>query len=143
METIRFQSRIDLWLVVVVMVPLVAALAALGTRMQQGITKGLVLSTLMMLLALLGSMWLFVDTSYAATADELRIRSGPFRESVPLALLQRIRPTNRLDAAPALSLHRLELQYGAGRVAIISPRQRDEFIATLTRMAPHVVVESV
>jgi hypothetical protein len=66
------------------------------------------------------------------------VRAGPFRWQVPLETLRSIRPTRSPLSSPALSLDRLELRYGQGRVLLISPADGARFVAELSARAPHV-----
>ncbi len=80
--------------------------------------------------------WIFVDTSYRVTATEMFVRSGPLRVTVPLAKIRRVRRSNSLLSAPALSLRRLEVMYGNGESVLISPADEERFFDALRKRAP-------
>jgi Bacterial PH domain len=61
------------------------------------------------------------------------VRSGPFHWTIPLREIRSVRPTQDVRSGPALSFDRLRVEFGAGRVLLISPRDRDAFLADLVR----------
>lgn len=65
------------------------------------------------------------------TEDYLIIRSGLLREEVRLAGIRQVERSSALGSAPAFSLWRVRIAADAG-VHLISPRDRDGFIAELT-----------
>ncbi len=85
--------------------------------------------TLLMLLAI----WFMLGTSYTLGKDTLLIHCGPARWRIALREIRSVRPSRDARSSPALSLDRLRIEYGAGRWILISPRERDEFVADLER----------
>lgn len=128
---ITYRSRIDTWLVAVI----VAAIASVIYSSVQALTAPVPGTVLIVVLVLLVSIalpaWLFLATHYTLTATELRIRSGPFRWTVPLRDIVSVTPTRNPLSSPALSLDRLRIEYGSGRWIMISPRDRDGFLRDL------------
>jgi hypothetical protein len=59
---------------------------------------------------------------------------------VLLANIQRVRQSNSLLSAPALSLRRLELEGKSGVQAVISPDDLDGFLVALKARVPGVVL---
>src|SRR3546814_13731637 len=57
---------------------------------------------------------------------QLRVLSGPFKWSVPLAKITAITPTSSPLSSPALSLDRLRIDYGVGNSVMISPRNKEQ-----------------
>lgn len=76
--------------------------------------------------------WLMVATYYDVVEDELRIRSGPFRWNIKLSDIQTVTPTNSMISSPALSTDRLEISYGENRKILVSPEDKEGFIASVT-----------
>lgn len=76
-------------------------------------------------------LWVLLDTRYVVDATHLRIRSGPFRWTVPIAGIVRIAPTSNPLSSPALSLDRLCLEYGRGASVMVSPRDRAGFMRAI------------
>lgn len=86
--------------------------------------------------------WVFATTGYTLGADALVIQSGPMRWTVPYAEIRSVRPTASMASAPAMSLRRLEVRYGDGQSVVISPRNRDAFVAALRRRVARLAVLS-
>lgn len=82
-------------------------------------------------------VWTLLGTYYAIDATSLVVRSGPFYWNVPLRDIRSVRPTRETRSGPALSFDRLRIEYGAGRVLLVSPREKDEFLADLARRGVH------
>ncbi len=135
-----FRSRIDVWLAALLLVPLllVSGIVVRSTMMQSRSPSWLAFGVLGLSLAFV--VWIYVDTSYRVTSTELHARSGPLRVTVPLAQIKRIRRSNSLISAPALSLQRLDIQYATGKSVLISPDDEERFFAVLRRVAPQVVL---
>jgi hypothetical protein len=84
-------------------------------------------------------VWTLLGTYYVVDATTLVVRSGPFHWSVPLREIRSVQPTRDIRSGPALSFDRLRIEYGAGRVLLISPREKDAFLADLARRGVHGV----
>jgi len=85
--------------------------------------------------ALLGSVilavWVLLATRYTLDVTSLRVRSGPFFWVIPLKEIRAVTRTDDRRSAPALSLRRLRIDYGAGRSIMVSPREEAQFLADL------------
>ena len=79
--------------------------------------------------------WISVSTYYQLLADQLVIRCGPFTWRIPLAEVTEVRASDSVRSGPALSMDRLEIVYGGGKVLVISPAEKDRFITALQRHA--------
>ena len=78
-------------------------------------------------------VWTLLGTYYVVDATSLVVRSGPFHWIVPLRNIRSVQSTRDIRSGPALSFDRLRIEYGAGRVLLISPREKDAFLADLAR----------
>ncbi|MDB4308501.1 PH domain-containing protein [Porticoccaceae bacterium] len=76
-------------------------------------------------------VWLALSTSYVVGAQQLNVRSGPFSWSIPLADINSVTASRSGLCSPALSLNRLEIDYGSGRKLLVSPVDLDGFKAAL------------
>jgi membrane protein YdbS with pleckstrin-like domain len=125
-----FRSKVDLWLAGLI---LGAAILAAATLVIAPISNrwDLVGKVAIAALAVGLPLWILLGTRYELGSTELMVRCGPFRWRVPLAEIQTIRPTRNPLSSPALSLDRLEIRYGIGRVIMISPDQKDAFIRAI------------
>lgn len=86
--------------------------------------------------------WALYGTGYGFLGSELRIHSGPFVWRVPLADVDRVKPTRNPLSGPAPSLDRLEVRYGGGRrFVLISPEDKGGFLRALAARAPQLEVD--
>lgn len=129
MKTLRFQSKIDTWLAVVLVV-------AAGTTFWGSLQSGQWFSTAVMT----GVFGLFVfPMRYELQADALVVRSGLIRYRRPYADITAAKPNRSPFSAPALSIDRLLIS-SKGRLGVnISPANREAFITALVQRAPHLV----
>ena len=132
-----FKSKVDLWLVPLLLLP---PLATLGIAVQALASGKLVdiassVGTLVFVGAIYGG--LVFPLRYVLGHGWLEIQNGLCRKRVALAELQSVRPTRNPLSSPALSLDRLEVRWGPGlfQVVLISPTPRDEFLRQLTAQA--------
>jgi Bacterial PH domain len=88
-------------------------------------------------------VWTLLGTYYVIDATSLVVRSGPFHWTVALRDIRSVQATRDIRSGPALSFDRLRIEYGAGRVLLISPREKDAFLADLARRGVHGVIRSL
>jgi hypothetical protein len=89
--------------------------------------------TLLALPALVLPPWMLLTTDYTVTDTQLLIRSAHVARAIPLAEIVSVIPTRSNRSSPALSLDRLEIRYGTDGSILVSPRDRDGFLAALDR----------
>ncbi|MBV7454819.1 PH domain-containing protein [Acidovorax sp. sif1233] len=141
-----FPSRVDSWLVAIGPLAALTAITAVA-----GLTGPLVLNSgatppvlalvaVILAFALVLPAWVALDTNYTFTAEELLVRSGPFRWRIALGDVCEVSPSRSWISSPALSLDRLCIRYGAGRSVLVSPREKQRFIDTLLQRCPSVLV---
>ena len=78
-------------------------------------------------------VWTRLGTYYTIDATTLTAYSGPFHWTVALHEIRSVQSTRETRSGPALSFDRLRVEFGAGRVLLISPREKAEFLAELNR----------
>lgn len=127
-----YRSKIDRWLVVLLIVTgAVPTIALTGAAFYEPRLLE-VWWVFLILAATIGLvLWIFLSTYYEIEDRDLNVRSGPFRWRVPLDSIESVRPSRNPLSSPALSLDRLEVRYGGGKRLLISPRDRDRFLADL------------
>ncbi len=135
-----FLSKVDAWLVILVVGAGAFALVPMASVVVDGLSKPsnavvLIASALVVLLSVLLPIWLLLDTSYRLSGEQLTVRSGPFRWVVPLAKIAEVQPSRSVLSAPALSLDRIRIDYGA-KSLLISPRERERFMDELRQRCP-------
>ncbi len=135
MTPLRFRSRVDWWLPLLLVGTPVAILFTVvrspGVPRNELLTAVLVAASTFAILA-----WLVRSTHYTFEEHALVIRSGPLRSEVPYARITRVEHSRSLVAAPALSLHRLMIHFGVADFALVSPDDIPAFLAALALRAP-------
>ncbi len=134
MET-RFLSKVDSWLVpvmVLAMAGLLAALIGVLVTPTPWPVRALVAAVSVAVILLLFAV--FRGTYYTVTEQELRIVSGPFRWTVPVDEITAIDPSRNPLSSPALSLDRLKISYGKRKFVLISPSDKAGFMRAMERV---------
>lgn len=132
MASRRFKSKIDRWLlgvlILVVIVEVVAVIEFVLGSINPLATTGLILASLL-LIALIVSI--AVGTHYTIDRSILKIVSGPFRWQVPIDQINAVEATRNPLSSPAMSLDRIRIRYGKGRKILVSPADRDGFLRAI------------
>jgi hypothetical protein len=83
------------------------------------------------------------STYYVVEDEMLRVRSGLFyNKTYSIMAFRKIIKTNSALTAPAASLDRLELFFNGYDSVVISPKDKDAFIAHLMRINPNIIYDS-
>ena len=131
---IVFRSKIDRWLGAVLIggaVAVTAAVIAVAAAARE-VLQVFALAPLLLPGAAL-PLWLLKSTDYTLDESELRVRSGPFKWRIPLRDIRTVTPTRNPLSSPALSLDRLRIDYGPLKSLMISPVDKERFLAELNR----------
>ena len=123
-----YRSKVDIWLFVVLAFAALAALYSAAQTMAAGTTGSILVAVLVALVGVGLPLWLLFSTRYTLEATYLLAQSGPFKWVVPLADIKSITPSNNPLSSPALSLDRLRIDYSKGRMLLISPRDKEQFL---------------
>jgi hypothetical protein len=137
--TIVFRSKVDakLWAIGLAM-PAVALIAIITSpRLSTGLLWLPVIATVLVAAIV---VWMVLSTYYEFKGDTLVAHSGPFCWRIPLKEISAVRESGSVRSGPALSMDRLEIVFGAGRVLLISPEDKAGFLAALRRRAPQLAV---
>ncbi len=132
MSVKRFRSKVDAWLVVVV----VAALVAQAGVLVWMIIAGAPVAAIALTLGTIAAVYLFIGltltrTWYDIDSRELRIVCGLFRWTIPRESIHSVEPTRNPLSSPALSLDRLRIRYGKNRRILVSPDDKVRFLKAL------------
>lgn len=119
-----YRSRIDIWLVAVLAGTFIISLISLVP------TLGLALAVLLELLVVMVLALLLWPCEYRLEPERLSIRSGLLNWRLRYADILSADPSIDPTAAPALSLRRVKIRT-TGRTFLVSPQDRDGFIAAL------------
>ena len=128
----RFASKIDGWLIpimVLTVTGLVAALVAVMIEDTPWAIRILMAAVTVGVAVLLFAV--FKHTYYVVDDDILRIVSGPFRWKIPVANIVEITPSRNPLSSPALSLDRLKIRCGKSKFILVSPDDKAGFIRTI------------
>lgn len=126
-----YRSKVDIWLFVVLAFAALAALYSAAQTMAAGTTGSILVAVLVAVVGVGLPLWLLLSTRYTLQATHLLAQSGPFKWVVPLADIKSITPSNNPLSSPALSLDRLRIDYGKGRMLLISPRDKEQFLSDI------------
>jgi membrane protein YdbS with pleckstrin-like domain len=127
----RFKSKIDRWLLyllVAVMVFEVVVMSIAATQVDTPREATVMILAALALVALIGSM--LIGTHYTVEGNTLRVACGPFRWKVPIDSIQSVEATRSPLSSPALSLDRLRIHYGKRRI-MVSPSDRAGFLRAI------------
>ena len=127
----RFKSKIDRWLLfllIAIMVFEVVVMGVAATQVNNPREATVLIVAAVVIVALIGSM--LVGTHYTVTGDTLRIACGPFRWKVPIDSIESVEATRSPLSSPALSLDRLRIHYGKRRI-MVSPSDKAGFLRAI------------
>ena len=125
-----FRSKIDLWLLIVLVAVSIFPLTQAMTALRHG--SGWIPHFL--IFGLLGGLffWLLLSTKYTVNADTVVVQSGPFRWIIARNEITQVVPSKSILSSPALSLDRLRIDYAAGRKSIlVSPKDKVGFLKAI------------
>lgn len=128
----RFKSKIDRWLIVLLIIVIIVEAWAFGVAAIQARDPLLTTGFILLAIAVIGLIvWLMVGTHYTVDGNLLRIVSGPFRWKVPVDQITSVEATKNPLSSPALSLDRLRIRYGEKRRIMISPADKAGFLKAI------------
>jgi membrane protein YdbS with pleckstrin-like domain len=134
----EFRSKIDAWLVAIVAVAALLPLAVGVALALLGQTKGVLLLSgwgAVMGLMIYVLSW---PLRYTLRADHLHIQSGQLAWTIPYAAIRGAVPSRNPLSAPAWSLRRVRIDQADGSFILVSPADRESFIADLTSRCPQL-----
>jgi hypothetical protein len=126
-----YRSKIDQWLFMVFAVASLVAVGVCVPLLLYGSWVEWLLAAITMAIGIGLPWWIMLSTVYTVTTGFLDIRSGPFHWQVPLRQIHGISRTQSALSSPALSLERLKIDYSDSRSIMISPEDRERFLADL------------
>lgn len=140
MEKIVYKSKVDTWLVLVVVAAVVVVLLPLFS----GFSWAYMLAASGVLVCLVPVFALLFSIRYIVEGDKLTVSCGILGSSTyDIMSVRSIRPTLTLLSSPAASLNRIELRFSARRMRplIISPKDKSGFIASLKSINPSIITD--
>jgi|SRR5690625_523575 len=76
-------------------------------------------------------IWIWFSTGYLVENNTLIIKAGPFKQTIDIQEFRKITKEKSMLTSGALSIDRLQIQYGNYKYIGISPKKEDEFIKLL------------
>lgn len=128
-----FYSRVDFWYYLVILFLLWPIYEVIASGDLTAICL------MVLVLALVCSMFYCV---YRIEGETLRVQCGPFPyPKMQIQEIVSVRKTRTILSSPALSLDRIAVTSVKGRILIISPKQRVEFVKALLIINPNIKVD--
>lgn len=123
---LNFQSKKDIWFAVLIWGVIILMIFMMITEQNIVVYIVGILNNALLL-------WLWFDTSYKVNDEDLIVKSGPFKSTIDIKSIKKLRATKTLLAGPALSLsiNRIEIQYKRYDFVIVSPKEKNKFIESL------------
>jgi hypothetical protein len=129
-DQLVFRSKVDLWLLVLLMLA-VAACLVVASQYWDAVSARFWWVGLLLAAGMLLPLWILFSLRYFMSDTQLRVRCGPFNWTIEIADIAKVAATDSAASAPALSLDRLRIDYASGRSVMISPEPRHEFVRQL------------
>ncbi|MEM6483502.1 MAG: PH domain-containing protein, partial [Pseudomonadota bacterium] len=98
-----FKSKIDSWLLAILVCSTAILLYAAFSAAAQGGTSNIAVAIGLVIVGAALPIWLFAGTKYVVTQDVLRIISGPFTWTIELSTISAVVETRNPISSPALS----------------------------------------
>ena len=121
---LNFQSKKDIWLAVLIWGVIILMFFMMITEQNIVVYIVGILNNALLL-------WLWFGTNYKIDDEYLIVRSGPFKSTIDIKSIKKLRATKTLLAGPALSIDRIEIQYKRYDSVIVSPKEKNKFIESL------------
>jgi hypothetical protein len=129
MATVEFRSKVDAWFTAALLATIAIGVSTVAIAASRG--GPIVLLSALLVFPIGLPVWLLRSTRYSLSDSHLDIRSGPFSWRVPLEDVRSVTRTRNPLTSPALSLDRLQIDYGPGKSIMISPEDQQRFIREL------------
>ena len=128
----EFKSKVDLWLAAVLWGSV--ALCFFPVFLEDGLITGLVIGISMAIFVLL----LWINTKYYIRDEHLVIKGVLKDTLIPIVSITSVNSTRNPSSAPALSMDRLEINYGKYEFTLISPLEKERFVEELLKVNPQI-----
>ena len=87
-------------------------------------------------------LYLVLTTEYIISGENLNVRSGfLINENININSIKKLSETNNIMSSPAVSIDRIEILYNKSDVILVSPKDKVEFIESLTEMNKNIEVK--
>lgn len=86
-------------------------------------------------------IWIWFTTGYRVENNTLIIEAGPFKQTIDIQEVRKIMRERSILSSGALSVDRLQIQYGKYKYFGISPKKECEFIKLLLSKNPEIQID--
>ena len=131
----EFKSKVDPLLAIVLLATVV--LCFFPVLLEDGLLIGLLIGIPMAIFIFL----LWINTKYYIRGEHIVIKGIIKDTLIPIHTITSVRHTRNPASAPALSMDRLEINYGLYDYAIISPLEKERFIEELLKVNQHITIK--
>ncbi len=126
----RYYSKRDWWIGVILWVPLLFWLVASLTSTE---SDGEAMIAFVVMVAVIGlTAWIWFSTYYILEDDYLYVRCGPMVERIKYGNIKSMKETRSPLSSAALSLDRIEIRHSKFGITLISPLEKEKFIEELS-----------
>jgi hypothetical protein len=126
-----FKSAVDPWVYALALSLPVALMVSVLPILANARSSALILAIGIVGLGAIAPLSLLLFTYYRIDSAILRIQAGPFSWAIALDQIRAITPSRSFASSPALSLNRLQIDYGHQRSILVSPKDKTGFITAL------------
>jgi hypothetical protein len=129
-----YPSKVDMWLIALVGVVIGSMFVGMGISIA---TEGWLrfIQGAFVVFGVIGFLvWIVLGTNYTLEGRQLVVRSGPFTWNIAIDEIVSVeKPKGFMGSrsSPALSFDRLMVTYGNGKRLMISPAEKEKFLADL------------
>mgnify|MGYP001404321427 CR=1 FL=1 len=139
-----FPSKKDLWLAIVIFGSILLFIISyiVGDSIDLAAPNYKIILRLLVGLLIIGlPIWMWFGTGYIVEDGLIKIKCGPFRNTVKIKEIEKISATKNLLSAPALSIDRIEILHSMYNIAIVSPINKTEFVRVLVNENPNIQID--
>ncbi len=129
-----YQSKIDYWLGLPLIYPFYLSICSIFKGEWIGVIVFLGLISLIITIS--------ISTKYMIEDNFLIVKSMfVVYKKIDIHSVKKIEKTNSILSAPALSLDRIRIQYNKFDEVLISPKEYQEFMSSMTSINPNIEVK--
>jgi hypothetical protein len=129
-----YPSKVDAWLFVLLAVVVGAMFVGMGMAVAREGWLRFIQGAFVVFGVIGFLVWIWLGTNYTLEDRHLVVRSGPFTWRIAIdeiISIEKPKGFARTGSNPALSMDRLLVTYGKGKRIMISPAEKEKFLADL------------
>lgn len=128
-----FPSKRDIWIAIPIWALIIVFIRMLYEMITQVSVFGILIS--LIIIGIIGLFWFY--TRYEIEDELLIIKFGFIKKEINIKDIKSIRKTKNPLASPALSIHKIEINYDKYETIQISPKDIDLVISELRHRNPN------